>query len=144
MKFERFCKKVMPHGITLTVDREKWLSSGKMFVKIPDWCGPMGVESKENTVLNNFLNKSEWGENPAELSRAYLPDPDSKSKDIIRVFSDVENEVAISNEQFSLIEKHDMCLIASMEIEGKFATALLIGKYADIDDFEPDAIILEV
>ena len=144
MKFERFVKKVMPHGVTLTVDGEKWLSSGRMFVKIPEWCGPMGVESKENDILNNFLNESEWGDKPAELSRAYLPDPDSKAKDIIRVFSDGENEVAISNEQFSLIEKHDMCLIASIGTDVNYATALLIGKYADIDDFEPDAIILEV
>lgn len=145
MKFERFVKKVMPHGVTLTVDGEKWLSSGNMFVKIPEWCGPMGVESKENNVLNCFLNESELGYKPAELSRAYLPDPDSKAKDIIRVFSDGENEVAISNEQFSFIEKHDMCLIASYVVNSDLKdVALLVGKYADIDDFEPDAIILNV
>lgn len=142
MKFERFVKKVMPHGVTLTVDGGKWLSSGRVFVKIPEWCGPMGVESKENNLLDDFINESGWGDDPAELKEAFLPSPDSKAKDIIRVFSDGVNSVNITNEQFALIEKHDMCLIASMKIEGKFTTALLIGKYADIDDFEPDAIIV--
>ena len=145
MKFERFVKKVMPHGVTLTAEGEKCLSSGNMFVKIPDWCGPMGVESKENNVLNCFLNESEWGENLADLDSAYLPHADSKAKDIVRVFSDGKNNVGITNEQFSLIEKHDMCLIASYVVNGDLEdVALLIGKYADIDDFEPDAIILNV
>lgn len=145
MKFERFVKKVMPHGVTLTVNGEKWLSSGNMFVKIPDWCGPMGVESKDNGVLKRILNEAEWGENPAELKKAYLPDADSKAKDIVRVFSDGNNDVGISNEQFSLIEKHDMCLVAVYINDDDFEdVALLIGKYADIDDFEPDAVILGI
>lgn len=147
MKFEKFVKKAMPHAVTLNVGRNRWISYGNMFAKIPSWCGAMGVESKENELLLDILEASEWSNYDAELTRAYLESPDGKSKDIIREFSDGIGSVGITNEQFSLIEKYDMCVIATLNEYGdeeKDISALLIGKACDIEDFEPDAIILGI
>lgn len=149
MKFEKFVKKVMPHGITLTVNGKKYLTDGKMFAKIPAYCGNLGVESKAVEVLDFILHEAEWGYKPAELKRAYLPAADSKAKEIIRTFDDGEGAVDITSEQFGMIEKNDMCVIASGtmnegEEDEKDITALLVGAPADIDDFEPDAVILNV
>ena len=63
----------------------------------------------------------------------------------MRVFSDGEDEVAITNKQFGMIEKADMCVIATVydeENEENTHNVLLIGKYSSIEDFEPEAIIL--
>lgn len=142
MKFEKFAKKAVPHAACVTVGNFKYLSYGGVYARIPLWCGNMGIESKENEELDDILNNADWGNCEAYLTSAFLPDADGKAKDIVRVFSDDEgSKVRISNENFALIEKTDMCVIATNE-DGK--TALLVGKHADIDDFEPDAIIIEM
>ena len=142
MKFEKFAKKAVPHAACVTVGNAKYLSYGGVYACIPAWCGNMGIESKENEELDDILNNADWSDCEAYLTSAFLPDADGKAKDIVRVFSDDEGgKVGISNENFALIEKTDMCVIATNE-DGK--TALLVGKHADIDDFEPDAIIIEM
>lgn len=142
MKFEKFVKKAMPHATTLTVDDDYYLAYGHVFAKIPKWAGNLGIMSDKDETLLNVLNNFTWGEDEAELSKAYLPTPDAKAKDIVREFSDGEICVGITNEEFSLIESHDMLVIASDEVTGN--TALLVGKRASMDDFEPEAIILDV
>ena len=142
MKFEKFVKKVMPHGKTLRIAGEKYLTDDVVAMKIPEWAGSFGVESDENEELNNVLEYGEWGHDYAELTKAYLAYPDDKAKDIIRVFSDGVNKVCISNENFGLIEKTDKCLIATSD-DGR-RKALLVGKYAVIDEFDPDAVIFEI
>lgn len=142
MKFEKFAKKAVPHAACITVGHSKYLSFGGVYALIPAWCGNIGIESKENEELDDFCNYADRSDCEAYLTSAFLPDADGKAKDIVRVFSDEEGgKVEISNEHFALIEKTDMCVIATNE-DGK--TALLVGKHADIDDFEPDAIIIGV
>lgn len=142
MKFEKFAKKAVPHAACVTVGNSKYLAFNGVYALIPSWCGNIGIESKENEELDDILNNADWSNCEASLTSAYLPNADDKAKDIVRVFSDDEGgKVGISNENFALIEKTDMCVIATNE-DGK--TALLVGKYADIEDFEPDAIIIEV
>lgn len=142
MKFEKFVKKAMPHASTITVDGKDYLAYGRMYVKIPEWAGKFGIKSDKTELLDQILNDLPWGENEADLIKAYLPTPDAKAKEIIREFSDGEVSVRITNEEFALIESHDMLVIASDE-EGEI-TALLVGKYSSIADFEPEAIILDI
>ena len=142
MKFERFVKKTMPYGETLKVDNEAWLSNGVVAMAIPKGSGLFGVESDKKEGLEYILNKCDWGYSYAELSKALLKEADGKAKDIIRVFSDGESEVAISNDNFSLIEKSDCCLIAN-DADGK-GIALLIGKYASVEDFVVDGVIMGI
>lgn len=139
MKFEKFVKKAMPHATTLTVGGAKWLAYSNMFVKVPEWCGDLGIKSNDTDTLEELLFDENWGEEEATLTKAYLPSPDAKAKDIMREYSDGRDSVSITNEQFSMIETHDMTLICTLE-DG--SNALLVGKYADIDDFEPDAVIM--
>lgn len=145
MKYERFIKNVVPHGTVITVNKEKYLTDGEMYVKLPKWCGSVGVESKDNSLLAAILNDAEWSEEQAYLTKAILKNPDDKGKDIIRVFSDSVGSIYIKNDQYGLIEKNDMCIIAELTEYGDATediTALLVGKQSDIDNFEPDAIIL--
>ena len=142
MKFEKFAKKAVPHAACITVAGDKYLAYNGVYARIPGWCGNIGIDSKENEELSAVLEHGEYGESEAFLTRAYLPNADGKSKDIVRVFRDSEGfEIGISNENFALIEKTDMLMIVACE-DGR--NALLVGKYADIDDFEPDAIIMDV
>lgn len=142
MKFEKFVKKAMPHATTLLVDKENYLAYGHVFAKIPGWAGTLGIPSDKTGTLRNILDNWEWGTEEAELSSAYLPAADSKAKDIIREFSDGGESVGVTNEEFALIEKHDMLVIATDDVSGN--KALLIGKRASLQDFEPEAIILDV
>lgn len=142
MKFEKFAKKAVPHAACITVNGTKYLAYGGVYARIPSWCGNIGIDSRENEELDDFCNNADRGDSEAYLTSTYLPNADDKSKDIVRVFTDEEGfKVGISNENFALIEKNDMCVIATNE-DGK--AALLVGKYADIEDFEPDAIIIGV
>lgn len=140
MKYERFIKKTMPFGTALEIDGENYLSNGSMAIRLPEWCGQMGKTSNDNELIDSVLNEWEWTNSPATLNRAYLENPDDKGKDIIRVFSSGDKEVHITNEEFGLIEKSDNCFIA---YDGE-STALLVGKGFDVDDFEPDAIIMSL
>lgn len=140
MKFEKFVKKAMPYGKTIEVEGTKYLAFENMAAKLPEWCGDMGVKSKDATIFEDIVSLGIYGENEAELKRAYLPEADSKAKDIIRVFDDGERAVEISNDAFALIERSDMTVIA--DYDG--TSALLVGHRADIEDFEPDLIILDM
>ena len=142
MKFEKFVKKAMPHATTITVDNDDYLAYGHVFAKIPKWAGSLGILSDKDETLLNVLNNFTWGEDEAEISKAYLPTPNAKAKEIIREFSDGEVYVGITNEEFALIESHDMLVVALDEETGN--AALLVGKRASMDDFEPEAIILDV
>ena len=145
MKIERFIKNAVPYGFMLKANNERWFSDGQMTIKLPEHYGELGNMHNDNKGLKAILNNSDFGENPATLKRAYLPYPDSKASDIMRVFSDGEDEVAITNKQFGMIEKADMCVIATVydeENEENTYNVLLIGKYSSIEDFEPEAIIL--
>lgn len=142
MKFEKFAKKAVPHAACVTVGNSKYLAYNGVYARIPEWCGSIGIESNENEELDDFCNYADRSDCEASLTKAYLLDADGKAKDIVRVFSDEDGgKVEISNEHYALIEKTDMCVIATNE-DGK--NALLVGKYADIDDFKPDAIIIGV
>lgn len=149
MKFEKFVKKVMPNGRTEKLDGKNWLTDGAMFARIPALYGTMGIETKDVDTLDFILHEAEWGEKEAKLERAYLPFSDSKGKDIIRVFDDGTHAVDITNEQYGMIEKGDKCFIAygtmnEGEEDEKDITALLVGVPAEIDNFTPDAVILNV
>ena len=142
MKIERFIKNAVPYGFMLKANNERWFTDGQMSIKLPEHYGELGNMHEDNKGLIAILDDSDYGEKPAELKRAYLPYPDSKASDIMRVFSDGEEEVAITNKQFGMIEKSDMCVIATYFNEEYEHNVLLIGKYSSIEDFEPEAVIL--
>ena len=146
MKFENFVKKAVPYGVTiLTKSDGNWLFANGIFAKIPDMLGTIGrISNDPETVqiLNGHLYESELhGE--AFLTGAVLEKPDGKNKDIIRVFTTRSGvPVRITNDQFGMIEKKDMCVIAEFMDGDTYSKALLVGPPDELDYFEPEAIIL--
>lgn len=141
MKFANFCKKYVPYVRTVKSDSMRWANCGLVYALIPDGFGDIGSVVKEDTTLNTILHDAEWAE--VELTDAYLPHADDKASEIIRVFSDGSVNCNILNAHFGFIEKHDMCAIARWTEDDEERRALLVGPYADIDDFEPTGIILD-
>ena len=150
MKFENFVKKEVPYGVTIRTESDgNWLYNDGMYVNIPNTLGTIGRITADPLIigiLENHLHESEIS-GEAHLKEAILRKPDGKNKDIIRVFKNkFGDSVAITNEQFGMIEKKDMCVLSEFtDLEdGTYTRALLIGPYAEIDEFEPEAVILEM
>ena len=81
----------------------------------------------------------------AKLTQAIMPYPDGKIKDCVRVFSTVSIEgeetkdisIAISNDDWSLIEKSDFCEILyayGIDSGNAEAKALLVKQYPQMPD----------
>ena len=151
MKFEQFAKNTIPYGCTIDMGKKgKWLRYGNVYMKIPEYVGSIGNVVSHDGILELVLNVMEVTET-ADLIDAYLPEPDSKASEIVRVFENLKEtmRVEMSNKTFGIIEKKDMCFIdstiAAFDKKDKRVTALLVGKPVhDIDKFEIDGIILNI
>lgn len=147
MKFESFCKKYMPYVSTIKIDGKNWACSGRVYMMLGENARTIGRVLNNDKVLDAIMHDADWGQRDAVLLEAFLPKPDGKASDIIRRFSDGIYRCDISNACFGLIEKKDMCVVATWydDEKGRDSHALLIGApVTDVDDFEPTGIILEV
>lgn len=143
MKFEKFIKKVMPYVCTVMYRGEAWCKCGKVYARIPEHLGNIGMLDKSDKILEAAID-GEYG-SKAELVKAVLDTPDGKSKDIIRIFSDGQLHFCVKNELFGLIEKYDQIFISEVETDEYTGMALMVGKpVPNPDDFEADFVITDV
>lgn len=146
MKFEKFIKKAMPYVCTVMYREEAWCKCGKVYAKIPEHLGNIGMVDKSDKILEAAVD-GEYG-SEAELVKAILDTPDGKAKDIIRIFSDGELHFNVPNELFGLIERYDQIFISKVVTDcytGLTGKALLVGRpVPNPDDFEPDFVITDI
>lgn len=157
MKFEKFVKSLASSGIIYERDltgaefiKERWLASPSVFMHIPD--GTHSVTSAGIQDMPPAIEKiiGQIGHTDyAVLTKAVMPYPDSAIKDCIRIFTTKDGQInlPISNDDWSLIEKTDVCEILftydvdTNTYEGK---ALLVKQYPTSpgdDDLELVGII---
>ena len=108
MKFEKFMKMITPYGTILKDGGENWIMSMGCVMKCPDHVRPIGSEVLEMPEkIKDILDPEYWiGE--CELVKAYLPEADGKTSDLIRVFADPDGgKIGILNKMYGLIEKND-------------------------------------
>lgn len=110
MKFEKFLKSVGTHGEVIARNEfDRWLICGGVGMKIPKGVGTLlGVKwDNDYASIVDIISKVEL-DDPVSLSRAVLLEADGKASDIYRVFaSNFDEEVAISNADYGLLEKKD-------------------------------------
>ena len=143
MKFEKFIKKAVPYVSTVMYREEAWCKYGKVYARIPEHLGHIGLVDKSDKILALAID-GEYGPE-AELVKAFLDTPDGKSKDIIRVFSVGQFHFDVKNEWFGLIERYDQLFISEVETDEYTGMALMVGKpVPNPDDFEADFVITDV
>lgn len=143
MKFEKFIKRAVPYVSTVMYREEAWCKCGKMYARIPEHLGHIGLVDKSDKILALAID-GEYGPQ-AELVKAVLDTPDGKSKDIIRIFSDGQVHFCVKNKLFGLIEKYDQIFISEVDTDEYTGLALMVGKpVPNPDDFEPDFVITDV
>ena len=81
----------------------------------------------------------------AELAEAIMPFPDGGIKDCIRVFKTKDGTISIkiSNDDWSLIEKSDLCEILyayDLDTNSTVAKALLVKQYPELPDDEEELV----
>lgn len=141
MKFSKFVKSLAPDGgaIYEYMD-ERWLASPSVLMLIPD--GIRSVTGYSNEKMPDGIGRliSQVGcTEYAKLTQAIMPYPDGKIKDCVRVFSTEGKDIsiAISNDDWSLIEKSDFCeILYAYDIDSgnAEAKALLVKQYPQMPD----------
>ena len=141
MKFSKFVKSLAPDGgaIYEYMD-ERWLASPSVLMLIPD--GIRSVTGYSNEKMPDGIGRliSQVGcTEYAKLTQAIMPYPDGKIKDCVRVFSTESKDIsiAISNDDWSLIEKSDFCeILYAYDIDSgnAEAKALLVKQYPQMPD----------
>ena len=143
MKFEKFIKRAVPYVSTVMYREEAWCKCGKMYARIPEHLGHIGLVDKSDKILAAAIDGM-YGPQ-AELVKAVLDTPDGKSKDIFRIFSDGQVHFFVKNELFGLIEKYDQIFISEVDTDEYTGLALMVGKpVPNPDDFEADFVITDV
>lgn len=123
MKFNNFVKAIGSEGF-IYKDEEggKWLCGLGCALKIPETTGSV-CSSKEfaaPTWFNDIVFSDPDDMHPVKLEEAYLPDADSKTSEVRRVFAlDGKYRVNISNKSFSLIEKRDFTQSVECELPNR-------------------------
>lgn len=157
MKFEKFVKSLASSGVIYERGvtgaefvAERWLASPSVFMLIPD--GTRSVTAVGIQDMPPAIDKmiDQVGHtDTATLVKAVMPYPDSAIKDCVRVFATPDGQVKlpICNDDWTLIEKSDVCEILftydvdTNAYEGK---ALLVKQYPTCpgdDDLELVGII---
>jgi hypothetical protein len=142
MKFKKFVKSLASSGIIYEhgVFKERWLASPSAFMLIP--AGTRSVTSAGISDMPENIGKmiEQIGNTQlATLTKAVMPYADGAIKDCVRIFtvSSGDISIAISNDDWSLIEKSDFCeiLYAYDDNENAFvAKALLVKNYPQMPD----------
>lgn len=103
MKLEKFVKSVGTHGVIFENKGKKWLFDGITMMLIPDT-----ICIGRAAAMPKYMNPETFDNSNADLTKAYLPSADAKTKDIVRVFETADSdEIAISQRDFALIESGD-------------------------------------
>lgn len=131
MKFEKFLKSVGTHGVIFTdADKDKWLFCSNVMMKLPSNVTVLSTtECKAPAFVQKVIDDF-YDENchSAELTKAILPYPDSKAKDIQRIFEDAaKNQFAACNNDFGLIETSDDAYV------DKDKALIVAAGYPDVD-----------
>ena len=135
MKFDNFCKFAGSDGVILVApNNEKWLFYHNVGMLIPENKNVCGSVANMPDYFTELLYEA--GYEACELTSAYVPSPDSKPSELMRIFSGWHNTIDISNKAFGFIEKKDRTYIATYEDEETIYTALLVTDDYDEDDLE--------
>lgn len=135
MKFEKFVKTLASTGVIYErgIFKERWLASQTCYMMVP--LGTRSVTAQgifEMPKNIDAMIDSVGNTEPAQLRKAIMPYADGKIKDCIRIFANDATDVhiAISNDDWSLIEKSDYTEILYEYEDGKpVAKALLVERY---------------
>lgn len=149
MKFEKFVKTLASTGVIYErgIFKERWLASQSCYMMVP--LGTRSVTAQGIFEMPDSINamiESVGNTEPALLRKAIMPYPDGKIKDCVRIFANDASDIhiAISNDDWTLIEKNDFTEILYEYEDGKpVAKALLVERYPlyPEDDMELVGII---
>lgn len=135
MKFDNFCKFAGSDGVILVAPNgKKWLCYGKTGMLIPENKNVCGNVANMPDYLTELIYEAEY--EACELTSAFVPNPDSKPSELMRMFTGMHNTIDISNKAFGFIEKKDSTYIATYEDEETSYTALLVTDDYNEDDLE--------
>ena len=114
MKFEKFFKGCGTHGKVVKTVNTRWLICGGVGMKIPEGVNTFGAEADPDDMFIAILN-ADIEDDVMDLVRAELP-ANGKPSDITRIFATgFGDEVAISNAEYGLLEKHDRLVYLEIE-----------------------------
>ena len=114
MKFDKFFKMVGTHGKVVKTVNNRWLVCDGVGMKIPAGVNTFGEVADPDDMFNAILT-ADIEDDVMELVRAELP-ANGKPSDITRIFATViGDEVAISNANYGLLEKHDRLVYLEIE-----------------------------
>lgn len=152
MKFEKFVKSLASSGVIYNQQigdlpiNDRWLASPSVFMKIPVTVKSVTAAAiqempKAISKMIGQIGHTEY----AELTEAIMPFPDGGIKDCIRVFKTKDGTISIkiSNDDWSLIEKSDLCEILyayDLDTNSTVAKALLVKQYPELPDDEDELI----
>ena len=130
MKFEKFIKMIGPYGTILKNGGENWIMSMNCIMKCPEYTRPIGSEVLEMPEkIRDVIECCDFGEE-VQLIKAFLPDADGKTSELVRVFEDYEGgKIGILNKMYGLIEKHDALSTAYIDDE---VVALLVEDHTGV------------
>ncbi len=136
MKFDKFFKMAGTHGqVVVTAADNRWLLFDGVGMKIPNGVNTFGAVVESDDMFEAILT-ADIEDDILDLVRAELP-ADGKPSDIDRVFAtNLEDEVAISNAKYGLLEKSDRLVYLEIEdAEG------ITHKYVLITDIRGEEIL---
>jgi hypothetical protein len=153
VKFEKFVKSLASNGIIynrLESDglpfADHWLASTSVFMLIPPTIKSItaaGVQEMPKAIdhMISQIGHTEY----AELTEAIMPIPDGGIKDCIRVFKTRAGDISIkiSNDDWSLIEKSDLCEILyayDIDSNSTIGKALLVKRYPELPDDDDELV----
>lgn len=158
MKFEKFVKSLASNGIIYQRGdddlpfADRWIASASVFMLIPPGVKSVTAAAIQDMprAIDNMIDQIGHSDY-AELAEAIMPFPDGAIKDCVRVFKTKDGtlSIKISNDDWKLIEKSDLCEILyayNIDTNAMEAKALLVKAYPELpdDDYKLVGIIFPV
>lgn len=152
MKFNKFVKSLASNGVIYNRFDEnlpfadKWLASDSVFMLIPPNIRSVTAHTIQDMpeAIDRMISQIGCTQE-ARLVKAVMPFPEAKIKDCIRIFSTADGQISIpiTNDDWSLIEKSDLCEILyayNLDDESVEAKALLVKQYPMIPNEEEELV----
>lgn len=152
MKFKNFVKSLASSGVIYKRGIEdlpfadRWLASPTAMMLIPTTVKSVtaaAIQDMPQTIdkMIDQIGHTDY----AVLSEAIMPYPDGGIKDCIRVFKTKDGtlSIKISNDDWSLIEKSDLCEILyayDIDTNSTVAKALLVKRYPELPDDDDELV----
>ena len=136
MKFQKFVKSIGSEGIIyVRKNEERWLASGNVYMKIPEKIRSITASDilPMPEPVEKIINCESFTD-PSGLYKAVKHEADGEIKDCIRIYAteNALNKVAISNPDYTLIEKKD-CVEMYVKVNGEEETteglALVVKEF---------------